>query len=135
MFNNDSKKQQVVNTFQTLIGSDCILKGTVEGAQTIKIDGKIEGDIIWKDDVILEEGSVCSGNIVCSNASISGNLTGNVTCSDTLNINRTGHIEGDIASSKLIVQDGGVFEGKCSMNQCKSTPLFLENSISPEYDE
>lgn len=135
MFNNDNKKQQVLNTFQTLIGSDCVLKGTIEGAQTIKIDGRIEGDIIWKDDVILEEGSICTGNIICANASISGRLNGNVTCSNTLNINCTGHIEGDISSSKLIVQDGGVFEGKCSMTQSKETPLFLENSTPPEYPD
>ncbi|GAA0786890.1 bactofilin family protein [Hathewaya limosa] len=128
MFNNEKKVQQPIIKFQTLIGAQCTIHGTIKGSDTIKVEGNIEGDIIWNDTVIIGETSLCNGNITCNTALISGKVKGNVTCQNTLSIKSTGHIEGDIIADKLIVDDGGIFEGNCSMNYEKEQ---VESIVSP----
>lgn len=115
MFQNSKKTQSTTSKIQTLIGAECTIKGTLEGSNSIKIEGSVLGDLIWDDTVIMEQGSIITGNISCTNSIISGNVTGNINCSESLTITSTGNINGDVITSTFIIEEGGTLDGKCSM--------------------
>lgn len=112
MFN---EKEKSTNKIETLIGEKCKVIGSLQGDGLIKIDGYVQGDIIWQDDVIIGVTSHCKSTITCKNALINGKVEGNVVCENTLNLEPNGRITGDLTVKNLIIKEGGSFEGKCTM--------------------
>lgn len=106
-----------MNKIENLIGQECKIQGTLTGNGLLKIDGIIEGDVIWEDNVILDPSSLCIGNISCKNAVVNGKVQGNIFCEETLTIEKSGEIIGDIAMGSLIIIDGGRFTGVCNMSK------------------
>jgi cytoskeletal protein CcmA (bactofilin family) len=86
MFND---KEKISNKIETLIGENCKVIGSLYGDGLIKINGSIEGDISWNDDVILGVSSYCKSNINCKSAFINGKVEGNVICENV----KIGNIE------------------------------------------
>lgn len=104
-----------INIIENLLGQHCKIVGSLTGRGLLKIDGTVEGDIIWEDNIILDPSSLCIGNISCKNAIINGKIQGNIICSETLTIQKSGEIVGDITMSSLIIVDGGKLTGNCNM--------------------
>lgn len=123
MFND---KEKNTNKIETLIGEKCSIIGSLEGEGLIKIDGSIEGDIIWQDDVIIGATAFCKSNITCKSAFINGKVQGNVICEDILTLEGYGKITGDITVKKLIIKEGGALDGKCTMVTPRKTHEILE---------
>jgi cytoskeletal protein CcmA (bactofilin family) len=123
MFN---EKEKNLNKIETLIGEKCTIKGSISGEGLIKIDGSVEGDILWQEEVILGASSRCKSNISCKSAFINGMVEGNVICENTLTLEANGRITGDITVKNLIVKEGGSFDGKCTMVTLKKASEVLE---------
>ncbi|QGU94260.1 polymer-forming cytoskeletal protein [Clostridium bovifaecis] len=104
-----------INRIDNLIGVQCKIAGKVHGKGLLKIDGTVEGDIVWEDNIILDSSSLCKGNVCCKNAIINGTVEGDIICKDTLVIQSSGKITGDISTVKLVINEGGKFSGRCSM--------------------
>jgi cytoskeletal protein CcmA (bactofilin family) len=119
-------KEKSLNKIETLLGEKCTINGSIAGEGLIKIDGCVEGDIIWRDDVILGVNSYCKSNINCKNAIINGKVEGNVCCESTLTLEAYGKINGDITVKNLIIKEGGSFDGKCTMVIAKNASELLD---------
>lgn len=107
-----------MNKIENLIGQNCKILGSFTGNGLLKIDGLVEGDIIWEDTIILDQSSLCIGNISCKNALVNGKIQGNIICSETLTIEKFGEIVGDITMPNLVISQGGKFTGNCNMLSC-----------------
>ena len=112
MFNN---KEKDIDRIETLIGAQCHIIGSLNGNGLLKIDGSIDGDLICEDNVILGETGHIEGNTVCNNAYINGLIHGNISCKSTLTIQNCGKVTGDISVKKLVISEGGILDGKCTM--------------------
>ena len=123
MFNN---KENPSNCIETLIGEQCSIVGTLNGNGLLKVDGMVDGDILWQDDIVIGEGSCCTGNISCNNANIGGKLKGNIICEGTLTIECSGVVKGDITVKNLKIAQGGILDGKCTMIVPKTAADVLE---------
>lgn len=117
MFNGDKEKSS--NEIETLIGEQCSIIGSIKGTELIKIDGHIEGDIVWSDDVILGVSALCEGNITSKNALICGRVNGNICCEESLTIENSGIVNGDVTLKNIMIKEGGMLQGKCSMTHDK----------------
>jgi cytoskeletal protein CcmA (bactofilin family) len=112
MFNNKEKDE---NRIETLIGAQCFIIGSLNVNGLIEIDGTIDGDLICEDDIILGESGHIKGNTSCNNAFIRGIVHGNISCKSTLSIETSGKVKGDISVKKLLISEGGILDGKCTM--------------------
>ncbi|MBU3161296.1 polymer-forming cytoskeletal protein [Clostridium frigoris] len=110
-----SNKEKDVNRIETLIGQQCSIIGSLNANGLIKIDGSIDGDLICEDDLVLGESGQINGDITCNNAYINGIMNGNVSCTSTLTIGNCGKVRGDISVKKLMISEGGILDGKCTM--------------------
>lgn len=108
---NDKDMSKIEN----LIGQNCKILGSFTGSGLLKIDGLVEGDILWEDTIVLDQSSLCIGNISCKNALVNGKIQGNIICSETLTIEKFGEIVGDITMPNLVISQGGKFTGNCNM--------------------
>ena len=123
MFN---EKEKNLNKIETLIGEKCTITGSISGEGLIKIDGSVDGDITWQEEVILGSNSCCRSNISCKSAFINGKVDGNVICENTLTLETNGRITGDITVRNLIIKEGGSFDDKCTMVTTKKASEVLE---------
>lgn len=110
-------QDQNLNTAHNLIASGTIIKGEINSAVDIRVDGSIEGTIFSKGKVVIGEKGVVNGEIKASNIDIMGNVKGNISSASTLSLKSSGVITGDINTQTLIIEQGAVFNGNCKMGK------------------
>jgi cytoskeletal protein CcmA (bactofilin family) len=97
---------------QATIGRSLVIKGEVSGAESLYIDGRIEGKISLPENrvTIGRNGSV-QGNITAREVVVMGKVTGNIDCSDRVDIRSEGVVNGDVSTIRISVEDGAVLKG------------------------
>jgi len=101
---------------QATIGRTLVIKGEVSGSESLYIDGKIEGTLTFKDHrVTVGRNGVVQANISAREVVIMGKVTGNVECSDRVDIRSEGSLTGDVVSSRISVEDGAMLRGSVQL--------------------
>jgi cytoskeletal protein CcmA (bactofilin family) len=98
-----------------LIGGGTKIVGDITSAGDVRIDGHLSGNIVIAGKFVLGATGVVEGNITSVNADISGEVKGTVKISEMLSLKSTARINGDIETSKLMIEPGAVFTGSCNM--------------------
>lgn len=101
---------------EVIIGSETVIKGEIVSHGTVRIDGRFEGSLS-ADCVIIGEGGNILGDVTAKSLIAAGKLTGNVVATESVEIQTKGEVLGDIYTHKLTVAEGGVFEGRSSMQK------------------
>ena len=91
------------------------LEGTLELAGTFRIDGEVRGTVRSKERLIVGEGGRVEGEVIASVVSVSGKVHGKVNGLTRVEILPTGSIEGEVHTPCLVIEAGGVIEGRCHM--------------------
>lgn len=117
MFRKDLGPGMEQDKVNTLIGVGTEIKGTVKATGGIRIDGRVDGELLHDGDLIVGEEGVVEASIKTRNATIAGEVRGNVEASGRVEIVATGKVLGDIAVTTLIINEGAVFDGSCQMKQ------------------
>jgi cytoskeletal protein CcmA (bactofilin family) len=101
---------------QATIGRTLVIKGEVSGSESLYIDGKIEGTLTFKDHrVTVGRNGVVQANISAREVVIMGKVTGNVDCSDRVDIRSEGTLNGDVVSQRISVEDGAMLRGSVQL--------------------
>ena len=91
------------------------IEGTLEVSGTFRVDGHVSGTIRCKDRLIIGEKAVVEGEIEGGVVLIAGRVNGTVRTSNRLELAPSGVIEGEIHTPTLVIEAGGVIEGRCHM--------------------
>ena len=110
---------------ETLIGSNSFLQGEAEIKGTIRIDGRYEGNI-KADWVVIGEKGYLKGDVRAGGVIVGGTIEGNITASDSIEINAKGKVLGDVQTQRLTIIEGGLFEGHSSMKRENTKVLELQ---------
>ncbi len=112
MNKNDRKR---FDTIETLIGTDTAFTGDIISGKTIRIDGKLTGNIEDSDGVIVGCNAEIKGNIKTKYIIVGGTVQGNIIAKDGIELLNKSKTVGDIKTTILSICEGAVFEGKSSM--------------------
>ena len=97
---------------QAHIGRSLVIKGEVTGAESIFIDGRVEGTISFPDNrVTVGRSGNVTANITAKEVVIMGKVHGNVDCSDRLDIRSEGLLSGDVITHRISVEEGAILKG------------------------
>jgi cytoskeletal protein CcmA (bactofilin family) len=97
---------------QATIGRSVVIKGEVSGAESLYVDGRIEGTVNFADSrVTIGRNGVVVANISAKEVVIMGAVTGNIQCTDRLDIRSEGSLAGDVVTPRICVEDGAVLKG------------------------
>ena len=97
------------------LGKGTEFKGVLSFEGTVRVDGKVEGEVISKDTMIAGDGALLQGEITVGTIICSGKVIGNINASLKAHILAPAHIQGNIRTPKLIIEEGVTFDGKCEM--------------------
>lgn len=101
-------------------GSRITGKLAFEGA--VRIEGHIDGDISAQDTLTIGESAVINAQITGSTVVVHGRVTGDIVARKRLEIRAPGKVIGNISTPSLVINEGVVFEGQCTMSATAETP-------------
>ena len=101
----------------TIIGRETELKGTLTSSGLIRIDGKVDGEIVHSGDIAVGETGQLTANIKARNITVAGTINGNIQATGRLELLPTARVFGDIVVASLVIGDGAVFQGSSAMKQ------------------
>lgn len=124
MFNKEPENQAVASGQTSIIAQGCKFDGKVEVRGTLRIEGEFKGDIGTPESLVIGKTGVVHANCNVKNAIIGGQLFGNIIAENKIELQSGSHVEGDIKTKRLVIDEGVFFEGNCSMGAgTRKTPV------------
>jgi cytoskeletal protein CcmA (bactofilin family) len=102
---------------KAFLGEGTDFKGILTFEGVVRVDGKLEGEVVTKDTLIVGESAVINAEISVHTIVISGTVRGNITATGKIEIQRPGKVFGNLKTPNLFIEEGVLFEGGCSMVQ------------------
>ena len=103
---------------QVNIGKSVVIKGELSGSEDLTIEGHAEGRIDLKDNVLtIGPNGKIKAEIFAKSVVVLGEVVGNVTASEKVDIRDNGSVEGDIASPRVAIAEGAHFRGSVDMQR------------------
>jgi len=103
-----------VPTDLTLIGRADRLEGTLKVADTLRIQGTVEGTV-EATTVHIDEGAKVRADISADEVIIGGDYSGKLVCRQRLEIRSTGQVVGHVETFRLMLHEGGSIDGELKM--------------------
>lgn len=117
MFGKEGESMIGEGTMNSIIGKGCTVKGTVEVKNgTLRIDGEFEGTITCPDTLVIGKDGKVKAEITVKNAVVGGTVNGNIDAKDKIELQSGSRLQGDIKTSRLVIDEGVFFEGACKMS-------------------
>ena len=108
-----SPEQAEITAF---LGKGTEFKGVLSFEGTIRVDGKVEGEIVSKDTLIAGDSAYLNGDITVGTIISSGKIEGNVNAGQRVHLIAPANVQGNIRTPKLIIEEGVIFDGKAEMS-------------------
>jgi cytoskeletal protein CcmA (bactofilin family) len=114
------------------IGKSVVIKGELNGSEDLTIEGHVEGTIQLRDHVLtIGPNGRIKAQVFAKSVIVLGEVTGNVTASDKVDIRDNGSVDGDIVSPRVAIAEGAHFRGSVDM-QRKSGPAVQAKPAQPQ---
>ena len=108
----NSVKNVTAPVDQATIGRTLVIKGEISGSEALYIDGRIEGKITMPESrVTVGRNGKVDASIQAREVVVMGKVTGNIECSDRVDIRAEGSVHGDISTVRISVEDGASLKG------------------------
>jgi Protein of unknown function, DUF583. len=104
-------RKKVEAVIETIIGKNTVIEGKITLPSSLRIDGKIIGDIDCSGDVYIGKDAHVGPKILAKNVIIAGYVEGEITAKGQVRIESTGNVEGTLVSAGLVIEEGGIFNG------------------------
>lgn len=115
---------------RTTLGKETRFNGVMRFKDSLKIDGRFEGEIISSGFLYVEHGAEIKADIKVGSVVIGGVVHGNIEAVDKLEMLSTGKVYGNIKTKVLKIADGVVFEGKCEMIKNSDTIDIFSDTVT-----
>lgn len=127
-----SRAEHDVTRKESVIASDLVIEGKIEGGGSVRIAGKFKGDVNVQGDLTIEVGATLTGACRADKITISGELEGNVQQASRVDLLATGVVIGDLKAGSLTVAAGARMRGQADFgwDDDKSTKAVRGNGSS-----
>jgi len=125
MFGDKDRALKLVSEEATTLldkGAEFEGKLTFEGK--VQINGRFRGEIFSEGVLVIGEGAEVDAKIEIDTVIIQGQVTGNILAKRRIEMHPPAVVKGDIISPGLVVSEGAVFEGNCSMGREPAGRVF-----------
>jgi cytoskeletal protein CcmA (bactofilin family) len=105
------------------IGKSVVIKGELNGSEDLTIEGQVEGKIELRQNVLtIGANGRIKAQVFAKAVIILGEVTGNVTATEKVDIRDNGSVDGDIAAPRVAIAEGAHFRGSIDMQKANAKP-------------
>lgn len=103
-----------------LVGVGTTVEGKIKSKGSVRIDGRLIGEVQASENLFVGESGEVDGTLSARNVTIGGKTKGGITAAEKLVFEAKSQVRGEIKAAKLIIDEGAVFDGKCTMADAKA---------------
>lgn len=118
------------------VGNGTVLTGETNFQAMLRVDGHLTGRVASENGTLIigATGKV-DANIAVAAAIINGTVNGDIIASERIELGRTARVTGNIQTPRLVIEDGAVLEGGCSMTKARQTIEKRQNESRQVIEE
>ncbi|MGB9616973.1 MAG: bactofilin family protein [Desulfomonilaceae bacterium] len=116
-------KTDVVTGF---LGSQTEFEGKLSFSGVVHLDGTFHGEIISRGTLVIGSASVVHAQVHASVLKIAGEVHGDLTATERIELYPPARVYGNIRTPSLVVEEGVIFEGMCSMSSVQAETPSLD---------
>jgi cytoskeletal protein CcmA (bactofilin family) len=114
------------------IGKSVVIKGELNGSEDLTIEGQVEGKIELRQNVLtIGPNGRIKAQVFAKAVIILGEVTGNVTATEKVDIRDNGSVDGDIAAPRVAIAEGAHFRGSIDMQKAGGKPGEAKTETKP----
>src|SRR5688572_20289305 len=103
-------RPQIDRETKVNIGKSVVIKGELSGSEDLTIEGHVEGKIELRENVLtIGPNGKIRAEVFAKSVIVLGEVTGNVTASEKVDIRDNGSVDGDIISPRVAIAEGAHF--------------------------
>ena len=115
---------------QAHLGKGSKVEGKLTFEGSVKIDGCIEGEVQAQQAVIVGETAVINAQINAETVVVKGKVTGDITARKQVELRSPAKLTGNITTPSLVIHEGVLFEGHCSMGGAESKAEKTDRKVA-----
>jgi cytoskeletal protein CcmA (bactofilin family) len=113
-----SEPQRGMEKTTVNIGKSVVIKGELSGSEDLTIEGQVDGKIELRQNVLtIGPNGKIKAQVFAKSVVILGEVTGNVTATEKVDIRDNGSVDGDIAAPRVAIAEGAHFRGSIDMQR------------------
>ena len=117
------------------IGKSVVIKGELNGSEDLTIEGHVDGKIELKDHVLtIGPNGRIKAQVFAKAVIVQGEVTGNVTASEKVDIRDNGSVDGDIVAPRVAIAEGAHFRGSVDMQRAGKSAAQAAAVPAPKPD-
>ena len=116
----------------TLLDRDAQFEGKLTFEGKVQINGKFRGEIFSEGTLVIGEGAVVDAKIEIDTVIIQGQVNGSIQAKSRIEMHPPAVVKGDIASPGLVISDGALFGGSCSMGRDQAGVFQESDNVEAE---
>jgi cytoskeletal protein CcmA (bactofilin family) len=129
----EERKVESQNMAMTFIGKGSEVKGDINVAGNLRVDGIVRGNVRAEGDIEVSMGGVIEGKDVhARNIIIHGLVKATLTAEDQLRIHSQGEVQGDVTAQALDIESGARFVGHSNTGKPSADILAIDNTVMKE---
>lgn len=125
---NQTSSEAVIS----IIGPGMTVVGNCESDGTIRIEGTVNGSVKAGKAVVIGKQGLVSGDIMTQDAVISGRMEGTLVAASRLEVQATSHIEGEVHTRRMQLEEGAVLNGTVHMGSDVAKAVSKNPAREPE---
>ena len=119
----ESRRQQMMERDVVNIGKSVVIKGELNGSEDLTVEGHVEGKIELRDHVLtIGPNGKIKAQVFAKAVIVLGEVNGNVTATEKVDIRDGGSVDGDIVSPRVAIAEGAHFRGSVDMQRKGGQP-------------
>jgi len=112
----------------TIIGKDSKVTGSLFVKGGVRVDGEVEGKIESDGFVTIGSSGLAKSDIKAKECLVSGKVKGNIIAEESLELDKSAKLDGDIITRILRIHTGAIFNGNCSMQEKSREAKFIKSN-------
>lgn len=115
------------------IGKSVVIKGELNGSEDLTIEGVVEGTIQLREHVLtIGPNGRIKAQVFAKSVIVLGEVTGNVTASEKVDIRDNGSVDGDLVAPRVAIAEGAHFRGSVDMQRKGAAPVQPQAAQAPK---
>jgi cytoskeletal protein CcmA (bactofilin family) len=116
------------------VGHGTVLTGETNFQMMLRVDGHLTGTVTSDGGtLIIGTNGQVDANVAVAAATINGTVNGDIVATDKIHLGRTAKVVGNIQTPRLILEEGAILEGSCSMQKAREAQEKRENEAKSQY--
>ena len=112
----------------SLIATGDVFEGKLTTTNGVRVQGTVRGTIESKSNIQVEADALVEADLSAENVTIAGTYKGNLNCNGRLEITASGRASGELETGRILLHEGGFFEGSLHMRPENSAPAHVTTS-------